>query len=777
MNKMVIALFFFSAAAKSTTVALTQSEKLWIAAHPTIRYAIDPKWKPIEYADNGVPTGLTVAYLKRAADLVGLKLSYVRTTSWEDSVFRFSKGDVELLPGIPDFELPQPLVEGANLTPPYFVSSTIVVTGAKNRIINDFKDFSRDDVVAMRGGGAYEIWVKKQFPYIRARFYKSTSDALDAVVSGHATAAIGPEPILHPVIRQKYKNLLYVAGVVQELPLVLRIATHKSSPELKAIFRKALSAIDAEDADAIQEAWTEDADYGRPSTRALIRYFGFRIGLFFITMILMLLALFQLRRLHIAASKLAQQRAMFLATMTHEIRNPMNYILSSIELARIHAKDEKSKYYIDVAIKGGESLLDIADSVLDYWRSDGRRRENKIGRISELLNTVVPGMRILANQKGVGFEVFASDIVDAPLIIDETAIRQVLINIISNAIKFTDQGLVSLSIESEGECAEECIRFSVVDTGVGIPRKDIRKVLRPFFQVRAESEANSNSGIGLGLSICKALAEKMGGNLSVKSIVGKGTTVSMIVPIRRATHNDSQVKKELPKFSFIHGGRVLVVEDVPANQRILRDQLEYLGLEVTVVGSGRDAMDAVKENRFDLVFLDYRLPDMMGVDVSRYIRDVASLGGAAISIIGMSADANPEVVNSCASGGMNDVIQKPIGICRLVEIVKGCFSLSEIDDLAGFGGGIGGVAEFEIKRSIREEIVCAARNAGNGRCDQADFHVHRLRGIALSFNFDWIVKFVDCNLSSDVDLFERRRRLLKFMGELRRRGFFEEVAR
>ncbi|RQU99794.1 response regulator [Burkholderia cenocepacia] len=754
--------------AEAANIELTSTERAWINQHPIVRYAIDPYWKPIEYSDDGVATGLSVAYLEKAAKLAGLKLSFEKTNTWEQSIARFANDDVDLLPGVPDFELPQPLERTADLTSPYFISSTIIVTNAKNRILNDLDDFSAGDVIAMRGGGAYEAWMRRRHPTINLQFYKSSFDALAAVVAGNATAAIGPEPILHPLIRQKFRNSLYVAGVAQDMPLVLRVATNKSSPQLKAIMQKAITAISAGESDAIQVAWVEDADYGRPSIAILFKYYGLRIALIATIMVLMILALLQMRRLQVAADRLARQRAAFLATMTHEIRNPLNYIISSIEMAQMHAADSRVRGLIEVAANGAHLLLELANRSLDYWRIEScghvNRREVGVGNI---LKELVPAMRILAEKKGLKFNVSTRWAPDIPLLLDDVGVKQILINIISNSIKFTDHGSISLSVYFDDCDGFGCVVFEVVDTGSGISTDDIDRVFNPFF--RGGADLPNRSGAGLGLSVCKELANRMRGNLIVRSDLGKGTTVVVRLPAISVVPSSLSGNRKSPEVLLDGGMRALIVEDVIENQMILRDQLECLGFQVVVADSGSRALSVIEEIDFDVMFLDCNLPDMSGFDITREIRCAAAKRKAGAPIIGMSADRSPGQIQRCEESGMTAILFKPISLLELRGVVGdivGCVNgggSSEND--VYYSGDI--LFSVDAKRAVRVEAIVAAKFSRKGEYEKVAFHIHRIRGIALTFKLDWLVEFVDRNPSLSVDLAKSERVLRKLAKELR----------
>ncbi|MCA8251563.1 transporter substrate-binding domain-containing protein [Burkholderia multivorans] len=404
-NLMLISVWcgmFSTSLACASSLGLSNDEVRWIESHQVIKYAIDPYWRPIEYRDNKEAAGLTVAYLKEIASNIGVQIQFIETSSWNESITLLAEGKVDLLPGVPDFDIPQSLAAQSQPSPPYFATTTIAVTNAKNRIISGFSDFSIDDTIAIRAGGAYESWIRKKYPNLKIVSFDSTEEALNAVARGQATAVIGPEPILHPVVRQRYSRSLFVAGVIQNLPLVLRMATSTQNPELHSIVQKAISAVSAEQSDRIQEEWVEDADFGQPSITALLRYYGGRIGAIIFVFSATIVALLQAWKARSAISEIAKQRAAFLSIMAHEIRNPLNYILASIELAYAQPDKESARHYIEIAINGSKSLLSLLTTALDYSKiSEKNISINKsAATISEILSPILPGFHMEAEKKG-----------------------------------------------------------------------------------------------------------------------------------------------------------------------------------------------------------------------------------------------------------------------------------------------------------------------------------------------------------------------------------------
>jgi len=761
MRKIILILYVLLAPkiVCGTELNLTESEKAWIQAHRTIKYAIDPRWQPIEFMENGQPSGLTVAYLKKVAQISGLDLNFVKSSSWDESVKLLGTGVIDLLPGIPDFELPNAVSGQLTLSAPYFVSSTIAVAGANNRVFSDFNDFSTDDIIAIRGGGAYESWMRRNFPALNLHRYDTTEDALVAVANGEATVAIGPEPILHPAIRQHFSRTLYIAGVMRSLPLALRVGTNASSPELQSIVQKALSRISAEQSDAIQERWIEDADYGKPSAAALAKYYGTRIsaviGIFF----LLLMAMFYMWRARSALLEISKQRAAFLSVMAHEIRTPLNYILSSIELAHIQTDSTKMREYLNIAVNGGNTLITLLNDALNYSRinESGVHLERRPTLIVDMLTSIIPALRILADKKKLAFEVSISDEVNVAMLIDETRIKQVLTNILSNSIKFTEIGSITLRAHLDPDSSGRRISFEISDTGVGISQRDISNVFKPFFQ--ANPERRDNIGSGLGLSICKEIIRAMNGSISVSSRIGEGTTIKVSIPFDKIDPPPAACNLQIQD-SINIGASALVVEDVELNQFVLKSQLEHLGLRVTMVGNGKLAIQEIENSSFDIIFVDCNLPDISGYDVVRFARASTCQRTTSTPIIAISADSTHEHIKACYDCGMDGVLTKPISLSKLSETLSSWLCNIGYRDSRSLEQATFLRNTIDIPRPIHDDVIAesilreaseAMRLIAESDYSGAQHHIHRLKGIATTFGKTELTRLIAEQIENETD--------------------------
>jgi signal transduction histidine kinase/CheY-like chemotaxis protein len=377
-------------------------------------------------------------------------------------------------------------------------------------------------------------------------------------------------------------------------------------------------------------------------------------------------ALIEARR---EAERANQAKSDFLATMSHEIRTPLNAIVGFTNLMLGSGRlDRTERRQAELVRSAGSALLTVVNDILDFARIEAGAvaLDPRPFSPAALADNCISIVRTLASQKGLALALEADPALPPSLLGDKPRLRQILLNLLNNAVKFTHSGTVTLSVRHEGsEPGGETLRFSVRDTGIGIPEDKRDRLFRRFSQVDASVEREFG-GTGLGLAICKALVALMDGAIGVDSTVGKGSTFWFSLRLPRAEPEEAAPSR----LARIAGrrARLLLVEDNLVNLELALAVLERAGHSVAVASDGEQAIRAVADEPFEVVLMDIQMPGMDGLSATRAIR---ALPGpeSRIPIIAMSANVLPDEIRRCHEAGMNDHVGKPFDEAVLLATI------------------------------------------------------------------------------------------------------------
>ena len=378
-------------------------------------------------------------------------------------------------------------------------------------------------------------------------------------------------------------------------------------------------------------------------------------------------------------------KSQFLANMSHEIRTPLNGIVGFSELVIRSDSLERCHEHGRIILEESEHLLGLINEILDHAKIEAGKLKLEYRPIDfkTLLETVVSSVHVQAKKKGLQLTTFMDDSVYRYVMGDSLRLRQILLNLASNAIKFTDKGSVAVKVEPvETEGNVSTIRFSVIDTGIGIPLDKQPSVFDSFVQAD-ESTTRKYGGTGLGITIAKQLVTLMGGQMGLESQPGKGSTFWFTLPLEMSESapepDDGTVSDEskglYAKQDWERSGHILVAEDYPVNQRVARQHLEEAGYTVTIVEDGEKAVSACGAHKYDLILMDVQMPNMDGYDATRHIRSRSSLC-AKVPILALTANADLETRNACKKANMDDVLTKPIRRNSLLSAVDRWIALT-----------------------------------------------------------------------------------------------------
>ncbi|MBX7232681.1 MAG: response regulator [Bdellovibrionales bacterium] len=377
-----------------------------------------------------------------------------------------------------------------------------------------------------------------------------------------------------------------------------------------------------------------------------------------------------------AALESSKMKSQFLANMSHEIRTPINGILGMTRLILDTDLSQTQKEYAQIIHDSAESLLSVISDILDFSKIETGKISFEIIEfdLNYLLENLVQIYTNSAQRKNISLQFHGPEI-STLYMSDPIRVRQILNNLIQNAVKFTFSGNINIECRILSECEEKTrFRFEVSDTGIGISKKSIDRLFQVFTQ-GDESTTRKFGGTGLGLAISKRLVDLFGGTIGVNSVLNKGSTfwfeIEMIKGSPIAFHsfkekNNQKIESVWDEQRF----KILAAEDNQVNQIVIKKVLEKLGFIVDVAGNGFEVMTALKKDQYDLILMDCQMPEMDGYETTKNIRKNKDIKISKIPIIAMTANVIKGDKEKCLDVGMNDYISKPIQIDHLRDILR-----------------------------------------------------------------------------------------------------------
>ena len=669
---------------------LTKSEQKWLADHPVIRIAPTPSFPPFEIWEtretkNGPVDeykGVVSTYLDRFSKELGVEFELVRTNQWKENLQMLGNREIDAVPLI----VPWSTRKFVSVSKPYITYPALIVVRKEEVGKLELSDLAGKKV-AVPSDYTGEFFLRTSYPEIELVEVDGPAQGVRMLSTGEVDAFFGGASVVTYMAEKEGITNLRVAG---ETDFVYSngFGVRDDWSEFADIISKTLDRMTPSEHREYHARWVtsgffQKKFYEHPS-------FWWSLGALLTAMTLGTIAtLFWNRKqasliedLEVAQKQteianrqleLARQEAdsanraksFFVANMSHEIRTPMNGVLGMCELLRGTDLDAKQSEYLDLASGSAENLLALINDVLDISKIEAGQLEleNRPFAIEKMVNDVVGLMEIKANQKGLKINIEHGQQVAPVYIGDPLRLRQILLNLLSNAVKFTERGEIKVRLfksdSDSGSSKSHLLRFEVEDTGIGIAPDRVADVFQPFKQENV-TISRRFGGTGLGLSICKTLAEMMQGTADVKSVAGKGSVFGFTA--RLEPTDALAIEKSKPNSIRSHsqrGLRVLLAEDGLVNQKVAIGLLEKRGHHVDLVESGRQALEAIEQNDYDIVLMDIQLPELDGLSAVKILREQEKATGKHQWVVALTAHGMSGDKERFLDAGMDSHLIKP----------------------------------------------------------------------------------------------------------------------
>ena len=658
--------------------ALNKEEKQWLDAHEnTIRVGYLKDNLPFCGEENGKLTGILGTVLDTVQEKYEITIKVVPCSTGVQMNEALQSGEINIA---------GPIIQDFYMQEQFQVVLTDAIFDITPVVIYKGKEYSSClSTIAVTETSLYsELMVSLLFPDAEIKQYGTQEECLEAVANGKVGATVIPSSKINLLNESPLTKSLSFAEMAKRQELAM--FTTRENRRAATIINKAIDQ-SSNILNGVVLAQNSVSEKKMTLQDVLTEYAGFVIGVSFVIIFVLLLLLYSLsvsRKKQMEALKEAQDanaaniaKTTFLNHMSHDIRTPMNAIVGFTDIAMKRKPDKEVEDCLKKIRQSSEYLMTLINDVLDISRIESGKLEYKpvLVDLRDMTDTVLSIARGYMENRDLNFSVSREELKNPYVMADELRIREVLLNIISNAVKFTkDGGTISFAAENAPGNDENhiIVRYRISDTGIGMSEEFQTRIFDEFSQEN-NGARTSYKGTGLGMAIAKQYVDLMGGKIEVSSRQGVGSAFTVEIPLLIAEHVLTEEKEKLRKDIDLHGLHVLLAEDNDLNAEIAIALLEEKGMIVTRTTDGKSALTQfcnTVPRTFDLILMDIMMPEMNGYETTKAIRNLPDRpDGKEIPIIAMTANAFAEDVQAALKAGMDDHVAKPIDMSILISVI------------------------------------------------------------------------------------------------------------
>lgn len=605
----------------SSTIEFTDEEQEFIKQHPIINLGVDPEFMPYEFIDtDGQYKGIAADYVQLLSDKIGIKMMVQSGKTWAESYEMAVEKNIDVLPCVAKTTERQ---QYFLFSDPYFTVQRVIVVQDSNNAIKNMEDLNYTTVAVQKNSSHHSYL--KGIPEINLSLYKTPLEALTAVSKGNETSFVGYLATSAYLIKSNgLVNLKYVTIGNQEEQQQLYFAVRNDWPLLTSIINKGLSSITEEEKMAINHKWigvTNEVDYSL-IVKIVLAISGIIILIIIISSFWIVRLKKEISKRIVIENELNQAKleaenanvikSTFLARMSHEIRTPLNAIMGMSYLMKKNGIPFSQIVYVDKINEAAHTMLEVINDILDFSKIESGKIEIELKsfNLDKVIQRVISIISFKIEEQNIGFDFVKAPEIPSYFIGDSKRIEQVLINLLTNAVKFTNEGEVSLNIKVKDIRNNIYIlEFAIKDSGIGMSKEQMNQLFKPFIQ--ADSSINRRfGGTGLGLSIVKSFTELMNGSINIDSEEGRGSTFTVLLPLEFDKNKDYEKNKN-EAFSYLQKIHALVLVKNITLKTLLDTYLQNFGIQATFVNEASDVHRLLEiepnsqEEAYNLFLIDY----------------------------------------------------------------------------------------------------------------------------------------------------------------------------